>query len=1526
MLKECLYEFNGKKYTFDSIWSALNETELSELNSMSDVLYSKYPKKEAQIKKLESLKAKAKEDSSQLNYLINGDVAFNGENKEIAISTFITQSPEAITNGRPIVEQFNLEEYKQSEIKHKTTELHIPQEQAIREVEKEISNWKSIAEDSKDIHKLLTDPILAVPEDRKEEYIQRAKGNLNPSSKLYNDELLGSLYDSLRTFYKKSKGNYSESVTVRNINLTSTLKNSDTKLFGHIDYAYVDNYGTLHVYNFKVTSKPVNQWPKSKKESYKYEMAFLKQMLANNGVDIKNIDMNIVPLQIQYDADYNEIQGLIVRDPKNQDFNINNSYVGTNYDNTARFFIDNNTQVENISEESLKEADVIIGAAFPFFNSKSDIIGKTVDDLIRKAPTVGETEPLIIREEQPGQWKVIINGKPYEISEPTKKENNKEIKALVLKHINSLDYQNSYIPKIRTQLITGYRNGFINTEELKRNTTFFTTEFNQYIHKYKEDGHQDYELIDDLAECNIIMFRNKQSGIIDVISLSAQDLDIVPKYAKGGKNLLGTYLRDGQTDMMYGDMGAIEAMRTLILLNQIVKKIPNAKFGTLKVLSQFGDKKIYDIEHTSEKYLKEVFKVIRREVRDLPEISYNFTKNNFSDPVDNILREYNAILENNSQSYGKFFSETIGLESLESADNKNAKRKALLDVAKSIQGFFGKNDDIERIARDKYSDPRSRDLARLYLMVMDAYLNYSDENLEYNEPLSSMHVNITTAPTVPSHNVRIVANNLQTTLDSIAENIEEEYTKNMRKFLMDFYKESGYTTLENVTIGDQNRLFKNMYQRDSSGNRLMIFKNPYLNEGDTNYLTNAERKFLKNALFEFNRIRYIKRKDIKQFTSPNDPEIAKYISDNPNGERYLWVPLKRASKTSQRQDIKAYLNNFKRKLGYVTSLLQFDSKKAFDEMVNNLTPEERQIIDQNINELSVHNPMIEWEKDSISRQDRINKLGVDYFETNVEDLLLNFLARSVETEKFQDFLVGTKMIMLKMDLMGGDSIKKELDYIDDYLKVNVFQKSIMESSSQAIVSFMSPVRQLVTYANLAGNMVAYLRDIENGFLENYLRTFTNFQTNISAKNVTKAYEYVVTHGTSNTMNITMLSKLCVRYRLSNTDLARITERLKTNRGGIFNWDNWAFSTLRSPDFLNRMTLFVAKAMQDGCFDAWYIENDELKYNWKKDKRFEIYAKGDKSNPEYAKQKGLYIMKIQEYNQDHPDLKPLEYSDDLPTPYSNQDILAIKNVADNIYGSYDRSLRAMGENKALGWAFGMYTTWMNGMWNNWFLKPGTYNVHQQKVVIEKNDEGEELWQDEHGMQLVQKIDENGNKKYIYEDTGEEGVPNCPIYKKEPVIVQGIIYTFKDLFKIMNNEGKQAALDYIRGDEVARKNILHGVSTALIALLHLMLLKLVLEKAYKEHKKHANEYSVATNILAELGYKSFRQAGDSFRTIYNIVDYVGDSNPPMYKVPTKLIGDGLKFVLGKKSFNQLITGNFAIARAYKDTAKIYENSNK
>lgn len=85
-----------------------------------------------------------------------------------------------------------------------------------------------------------------------------------------------------------------------------------------------------------------------------------------------------------------------------------------------------------------------------------------------------------------------------------------------------------------------------------------------------------------------------------------------------------------------------------------------------------------------------------------------------------------------------------------------------------------------------------------------------------------------------------------------------------------------------------------------------------------------------------------------------------------------------------------------------------------------------------------------------------------------------------------------------------------------------------------------------------------------------------------------------------------------------------------------------------------------------------------------------------------------MSKIREYNQEHPE-SPIEPDGDLPTPYSDREIMSIRTVGDNIYGSYDKGKKAMAENTSLGIMFGMFTTWMNGIVNNYFMAPQKNNV-------------------------------------------------------------------------------------------------------------------------------------------------------------------------------------------------------------------------
>jgi len=341
-----------------------------------------------------------------------------------------------------------------------------------------------------------------------------------------------------------------------------------------------------------------------------------------------------------------------------------------------------------------------------------------------------------------------------------------------------------------------------------------------------------------------------------------------------------------------------------------------------------------------------------------------------------------------------------------------------------------------------------------------------------------------------------------------------------------------------------------------------------------------------------------------------------------------------------------------------------------------------------------------------------------------------------------------------MEIMGRESgnskhFNEAIKYIQEFLTVNVYDSTIKNKFGQVVTGALSKAKSQVTLINLGGNMVSFFRDTFQGFEENYMRALTKLNTNLDAKNISAAYAYVVTHGMTNSMNINMLSKLMSRYRLSNIDLAS-TESLKVGRAGAMNYKNWAYATLRRPDFLNRMTLFVARCMQDGVWDGYSIIDDQLVYDWKKDLRFQALVNGaPKDSDDYKKALSLYMSMAREWNAEHPEnmvsITPQDGEQGLVSPYSDKEIENIKALANNIYGAYDKALKGMAEHETIMWFFGMYTTWMNGIYNNYF--------GQNTILVDKQV------RDEAGNLLFWDYDGN----MVTEDTG------MPVLEKVPEIV-------------------------------------------------------------------------------------------------------------------------------------------------------------
>lgn len=1539
----CKYELVGTDFrdkTLDDLYRYLDEKEV--YNSVEDVIYSQDTSFQTQqtdtLRNLRELSL-----SRVVNNSLDEEGNESGENGEMSIPSFIDTSEEAKINGERFCKPLNLEQFRTHRTEQNKKKPGITQEQAELLTQNEIDNWPLIKENSSDLHKLIISKYIGGSSDsepeRRKNFIEQSKTIVGKNSQLYNDTLLGQLFDKMSEFYQETKNLRSDSNVVRGVNLTAKLNFSDTTLFGHVDYVFIDDNGTLHIYNFKASSQFYTDWSSEKMEKYKYELAFIKQMLAYNGLSIDNIEMHIIPIHLQYDKNFSKINSIqILSDKSIEEFNKNANY-NSNYDNVAKYFIKSKTRIKPPKLTERIQTQEILNAIFPSLQVGYENIEKSVDDWIKRAPQQGDEHPLLITEINDGQhrYSVKIDGQIHLINDYSEKSRNKEIKALVQEYVTMLNEDiPNYVNRIADEIQRTINNKskYFNFGKIK-NGSYLKTILNKYLDGDTDENNSNkvkeynWEFIDTLVDAGILLFRNSKTGQLDTITLASENLRQIPKFTYG-TNILGGYKTD--RDFLWkGYYGNIQSVRTLIMLNSIVEKLPeHTKLGIQHIISCQEQHMQYNMEHVIKDYFPTILKVTKQYNPNL-ELPNNFGRCQFVNQFENLVRDFVDITSYQDSS-SIILNQLIDKDKLVNATTNEKKAAALLSIMEAFQEEFP---DITNnpllISRDK---SYSGTLAKFYIKVSQAYLYYSGENISYEDDLKLYERYLYTAPTVPSTNINIVVTELQTTIDSIASDSDTEYSQNLREFIMDFYKAAGYSSLENITLGTQSRLFNNLYELDSKGNKTMRFKNPYTDSSLKEY----ERIFLKKALFYFNKYNFLNT-DNKHFTSENDPNIPQYILEH---NEYLNVPLERASNSTRRQrGIGDRVSRLKR----MYKILIKNKSEIYDEFVNDLTSEEREFISEEIKSLRMKD---QFSRNKQQRNRYIEENGIDYFETNVENLLIDRMFSAIQTEKTNRMLLGTKALLLQLKILGEnsgfqESFNKQIKYIEDYIHLNVFKKPIIEGGlSQKIVGIGQGVRSNVTFLNLAGNVISAARDVENGFMENYLRTASKFLTDINATNMSKAYIYVVRNGSMDAMKTTLLSKLCVRYRLSNTDTARIAERLKTNRQGLANWDNIAYSTLRSPDFLNRMTLFIARAMQDGVLDAWSVENGELKYNWKKDKRFSVYAdKSKKGTDEYKRQQALYMLHIQEFNRDHPEgididkngiPRQLEYTDDLPTPYSDQEIVSIKNVANNIYGSYDKSLRSMGEFTAIGTFFGMYTTWMNGIWNNWMMKPGKYNVSKMTTEQDTDVDGSLLWLDEHGNIFKEITLENGIKKYIdqvnnTEKTKEELVP---LLKHVPVIVQGVFYTLGDALQIFNakdsfKEGMQAAIDYIKEDENTINSLKHAGYSSLLAILFAILFKFLWDPAYKETKKEYKNMSIMAQVLNELTYKSFGPATDSFYGPLNIVKYLGEgTDPPIYNVPTKFIGDAFKTIFGNKTFGQFVTGNFAFARIMKQTANVMANS--
>ena len=1538
-----------KQYTYKELVKLYND---SDYKDVSDIIYSRGSKQDSIISQVLELSKECRAQTSK--NMDNGEPDYTNGSK-YTTQTLIDSGLFRVRGERIIPEQ-NDENYIENAARSFIQEQGLSWDsasegqkaEARQKAENIRQNWEIINEDAKELHAALNSFNFS-KQDRYD-FINRLKGTRfeNFASLIY-DEITkkNGLLTMLRSTNKLS--NDTTVKILQNINLLSKLNTTGDDILGHIDNLVIDTDGVLHIYNYKVTSTPISEWNAVKIEKYKYQMALLKQLLAYHGFNVSGTELHIIPIRLNYSEDFSTITNVIpylwdkhIKIPQGQSFE--------KYERAAKYFIKSNIKLEPIKSALVQKINNNLRCFFPERNIKLEGISKSIDDWIKHEFTT-KWQGRIKKVDAPDHaYEVYLDDElatPIFITSPKKPLENEELREVVKRHFeDTQEATNKFISSVVRDIRASRRagrsllgRGSMNNRNLQIALSYIGRNLSKYITSYKEvQGVKifDWDLIsnDTLLNANILVFRNNVTDQIDVVCLSNYNLEQRVKF-NGQNNIMGSYINDGSADTkglinFPANYANIEAMRAMTILNEALPQINQSKLllGELRVLTTFGtgDEIKYDMESLNRDLFQEAAKVVKKNNGDFNFIN-NFIRARYIDPLDILLRDYQGIISTSTMSDAeKQDLVDIGFNNLENLKTREAKK---IELRAIIQKIYKMDPAIEvmtpaailQCARSD-SNPERKALAKLYSLCENALCYYSGIQIRREYKISKIYEYAMAQNRVPNKTYQGVTNMFTKAVDDVAARVKKEYN-HIRDFTEQFYNSMGYGHLQASIIGNQARAFRNLYRKDDSGNLLMEFRNPYIVDS-LPPLSQAESKYLKQVLFEFAKIRSMIYGFDFNFNGYNDPQLLRFIDQNKSW--YFNPPLEKASQaTIASSGFSSTIDEWSRRAKGIVK----NPKQTINELINGIgTEQESELMEKSFNTLHLTNSFIigdGYKGGENSRAEMINSHPQGFFETNVENLLAHYLERQIQVEEFNKTLITVKGILLQLEMIGESAgeehrvgLAQTTKMIQDFVKQNIFNQSIMEPESQKLMAWVYPFRQLVSKAYIAGNVVSMFRDTFEGMWQNTARMLTKYQTDIDAKSLTSAYKEVTKASFTSVRGITIIDELCKTYRLSNLDVARISEGLTTSSSGLLNPNKWMYYTLRAPDFLNRMVLFVAKCMKDGCWDAFDLDGSRLVYNWRKDKRYSIYAdKSKKGTKEYEEQRIAYYNAIRQYNEEHPE-NTIGFDDDLPMAYSNNQVQQMRQLSNSIYGAYDRSMRAKYENTALGLTFAMFSTWMNGMVSNYFTKPGQYVGGPTTIEQDRDGSGNLLFMDKHGVTVVE-LNNKGEKTYIYEETGEpvtdlEGM--VPIMKEVPLVVQGVMYTLWDSIEALR---KGEFIKEIWNNPMQAANLRKAFSDLIAAFLFFALFKWGITPMYKEFKKEETDHSVIENAMAEILYKSTSRSYDGFMGPVALIQFLGENtNPPIYQVSTKIPSDLMKFAFGK-TFGELMTGNIPLFRAVQDTYK-------
>ena len=1288
---------------------------------------------------------------------------------------------------------------------------------------------------------------------------------------------------------------------------------------GRIDLIAIDPSGGIHLFDFKVSKKNfgdrdswgiesniqrerLNLVHSTKKRGAEYQLATYNAILHQYGLMAK--DCNIVPISLDIDwddADQSRIKTITHPDgSKSLSFratrqatiyNIPGTRAGESYNNMSSILP---AKFESSNEESIKIAQTL-NELIPNANLETNVQRREVTiEYFQKHPEVialkkiTKDSPLY---ERGIRFSFKTFGLPKESWETATTE--EELQRKLEKYVDDLNNVRTNELRTFADTIDDVLKKNLNWKNLadnfpEANKSFVLNQFKRYF----EEG-WDFVQDDNLNSLGFFIFR--RNGVSEIVMLTNKHLLQTINLGMG-TSLLGKTVANANVnskEILDANYGNIELMKAMYYISEHPEMFKNYRIAEIRAINPWTDTNREAATINSNLIFNWNMLVSQNQDLNLKQIDENC----FWDNVTGLL----------SIAYSKM--ENIDSEFLDFNLVPNAQ-----DLTYNAQWIEQRINDLKRKYPELYNPelyaPES-DVWQAYIYLNKALLaskgiytldEQSPGNMFTRAGINPNGLMVSAGQFSPSANMRILAQTHDQYVFEVRNKVYllgQKFQGLIRAFLNE--EKQGLTN---------DNIYESWFRKTSNGELDLRFllKNPNSHDFDG-------KPKAKAALTEFINV----MAKVRGFTD----EQVQLMWDN-DDELLFEVPLTEARFGQQvrRLNLKKALKNKWEQYQTLTQgvFAEDENKKGVSSVVQKLKGQ------------SVYN---KFRLDRDSRQQKLKEHGIGFFNMNLEEVFNQALLAYVRedlSKKYAPIFNAMRISLQHAEKYGKQTIDKLTTTFDKFINSKFYGEPIMDEDVRPAWRFLNVLKKGFSMMTLGLNFGSMFRELLQGTFVGLTRSGVKMIDGLDAKHYIQGAEHVIKEAHKNFSSVSLLQQLNAQYGMANMSLSNLAKQRSVNWFSIRNWNtDTLFLTSSSPDFQHRMAILVGKMMQDGSWEAHSLdENGVLKYDWKKDKRFEAYVNNKTDDPKYLEQKTLYLNYLREYNRigfTKEDGSEFQEGDDLPMAYPPREQQTFKNFSDLLYGHYDDESKALLNDTFIGSFFLQYKTFVTAKLEQWTLEPGVYNTELLKQQYDPVNKDEKLY-----------------VKVEYKDGDNLGIPTRTIVREsqlteedkksgnyEPYMrwegapMEGMWYGSAEFLKSLAKlDGKK--LKEILNNPLKKSNLILALNDMILASLMMFIINALFGIGIGEeewYRKAKTRQAMRDEGWGSQWFYKVAMGAFSDGPVTNIIyEMFSDVNPPLVSSITKLGKSTTEVIFGNKSIARAVTENVGAVREFQGIVRAWE----